>query len=404
MKVLLIDVNCGESSTGKIVYDLYSYLNKNGDEATICFGRGKKKNEKRIYKFGIDLETYFHAFLTRVTGYTGCFSFFSTRRLIRYIDEYKPDIVHIHEMHAYFVNVKMLLSYLKKNHIPTITTLHCEFNYTGKCGHSVECDKWKTMCQKCPRLHEYVSTVWFDHTRHMFLEKKRLQQDFKELTIVTPSSWLNDRAKMSFLKKHDFFIIHNGIDTQIFKPENSSELRNSLGLNDEEKVVLSVAPNIMSKEKGGKYVLELAKKMKNENIRFVLVGSDNGAKTYDNVIILSRIYDKKTLAQFYSMADVFVICSERENFPTTCIEAQCCGTPVVGFDTGGCKETDVTCTGKFVEYGNIDALKDSIMDVLVRSAHINRTEIQKIANKHFSVETMCEKYYELYKMKGKYNE
>lgn len=130
----MIDVNCKNSSTGRIVYDLYSNINASGDVAAVCYGRGQKIDEPNIFKFGLDWETCLHAMLTRLTGFTGCFSFFSTRRLLNFIREFQPDVVHIHELHAYFVNIKLLISYLKKAEIRIVCTLHCEFMYTGNAG------------------------------------------------------------------------------------------------------------------------------------------------------------------------------------------------------------------------------------------------------------------------------
>ena len=186
MRVLLIDVNCKYSSTGKIVYDLYTHINNNGDVAAICYGRGPLVKEKNIYKFGLDWETYLHALLTRITGYTGCFSYFSTKRLISFIEKFQPDVVHIHELHAYFVNITMLIEYLKKKNINTIMTLHCEFIYTGKCGHAFECEKWKTECERCQHLQYYPKTLFFDHTNKMFKKKEILFKEWKELKVITP--------------------------------------------------------------------------------------------------------------------------------------------------------------------------------------------------------------------------
>ncbi|MDD3382528.1 MAG: glycosyltransferase, partial [Bacilli bacterium] len=224
MKVLLIDVNCKRSSTGKIVYDLYQELNKNNIEASIAYGRGPKIKEKNIYKFGLDLETILHMIMTRITGLTGIYSVISTMRLIRYIKKFKPDVVHIHELHAYFVNLKPLINHLKKNNIKVIHTFHCEFMYTGKCGHAYECEKFKTLCFKCPRLKEYPKSFFLDFTKYMYKQKKKLYKDFDNLTIVTPSKWLLDRVKSSFLKDKKMLVINNGIDVNVFKPYETKDL------------------------------------------------------------------------------------------------------------------------------------------------------------------------------------
>ena len=395
MKVLLIDVICKNGSTGDIVYNIYNYLNNKGDVAAVCYGRGDRIKEKNIYKFGIDIETYLHAFLTRVTGYTGCFSFFSTLRLIKYIKKFNPDVVHLHELHAYFVNLKPLINYLKRNNIRTVLTLHCEFAYTGKCGHSVECEQWKTECKKCPHLKNYISTLWFDHTNYMFRQKKELFSNFQELVIVTPSNWIANRARQSFLKNHSISVISNGINSDIFKPVNSSELRLNLGIGTNEKVVLALAPNIMSKAKGGPYVRTVAEKLFQSNIRFVFVGTENTAIVKEsNCIYVGKISDKRLLAQYYSLADLFVICSERENYPTTCLEAQSCGTPVYGFNTGGVSET---CLNKdnLVEFGDVIGLTSKIRKALKKTEE-SSFELSHRARDVFGISAFLIKHRELY--------
>ena len=337
MRILLIDVNCKYSSTGKIVYDLFTNLKKEGHKASICYGRGELIKEPGIYKFGLDWETYVHGMLARLTGYNGCFSYLSTKRLIRYIEHFKPDLIHIHELHAYFVNIVPLINYIKKKKLKVVWTFHCEYMYTGKCGHSYECEKWKTECGNCPYMRDYPKSLFFDQTKHMFRKKKELLRDL-DFLIVTPSEWLADRVKQSFLKDKEIRVIHNGIDTSVFKPVDASELRHELGIPDGHQVVLSVAPNIMSERKGGKWVLELAERMERENLTFVLEGGGK-KKIGNNVIEIGVVKDMHQLTKFYSMADIFIICSQREVFPTTCIEAQCCGTSIAGFDAGGAKET-----------------------------------------------------------------
>ncbi len=399
MKVLLIDVNCKNSSTGNIVYNLYNYINSSGDEAAICYGRGTKIQGKNIFKFGIDAETYLHALLTRITGFTGCFSFFSTRRLIKYIKIFAPDVVHIHELHAYFVNVKTLINFLKTNHIRTVMTLHCEFAYTGKCGHSVECEQWKTECKKCPHLKQYVSTMWFDHTNFMFKQKKKAFNNFYELSIITPSNWLAERVKDSFLKNYPLSVIHNGIDITIFHPKDVSNLRRELRINKNEKIVLSLAPHLMTKIKGGIFVKKIARILNNKKIRFVMVGVDGVDRVYENnVIMCGPLSDKNLLADYYSLADLFLICSERENFPTTCIEAQCCGTPVYGFNTGGISETCVNREGHFVDYNNCNKLAQLISEAPYKTAD-TADRLSRKAFLEYSFSSFSEKNIEIYRLK-----
>ena len=364
MRVLLIDVNCKDSSTGRIVYDIYASLNAQGDMAAVCYGRGKQIYEQNIYKFGLDWETKLHALLTRLTGFTGCFSFFSTKRLIQYIEDFRPDVVHIHELHAYFVNIATLLNYLADRRIKVVHTLHCEFSYTGKCGHSIDCEKWMKECGNCPRVKAYPKSLFFDQTRAMFRKKKEAFARIQNLTIVAPSEWLSERARNSFFSNRPIYTVHNGVDTAVFYPRDTKAIRKELGIDEKEKVVLSVAPHLMSESKGGRFILRLAKRMK-EKARFVLVGVDGESLRKDeNIILMGPVYDKNRLAELYSLADTFCICSIRENFPTTCLEAQSCGTPICGFDTGGTKETCITpIHGQFVVFGDLEALERCVMNV-----------------------------------------
>lgn len=394
MKVLLIDVNCKYSSTGKIVYDLFTEINADGHEAVVCYGRGPLINEPNIYKFSSNIEVYLHALLTRITGITGYYSFFATRKLIQIIEDYNPDVVHIHELHAYFVNILPLIYHLKKNNIKTIWTFHCEFMYTGKCGHAYECEKWKTECGNCLYLRDYPASLLFDFTRQMFNHKKRAFNNFENLTIVTPSSWLAERVKQSFLKDRRIEVIHNGIDTEnIFYPRNFGHLKKKHNITSE-KVVLAVAPDLMSERKGGRYVLELARRMKSENVKFILIGVENLNERFeDNVIALGRTQNQHELAEYYSMADVFVICSLRETFGLTCIEALCCGTPVCGFSAGGNSDIIPSSLGQLVEYGNIYALNNAV------NSFVNKGISDKCSSygkSMYSKQKMFQRYLDLY--------
>ena len=395
MKILQIDVNCKGSSTGKIAYDLYSYAVSRGAECAVCYGRGPRIKEKNIYKFGLDWETDLHALLTRLTGRTGCYSFFSTRRLIRFIKRFRPDVIHIHELHAYFVNIKPLLNFIAKAQIPAVWTFHCEFMYTGKCGYANDCTRFTSGCGNCPQLGEYPKTLFFDRTAKMFAEKKALFEKLQKLVIVTPSAWLKERVKLSFLKDRDVRVVHNGIDTEIFRPRNADALRKEYHIAADEKVVLSVAPDIMSERKGGKSVLKLAEKFRGEKVKFVLVGvSDCAAPREKNVVFVPQIRDQEKLAEFYSMADVFVICSKKENFPTTCLESQCCGTPVCGFDAGGTAETGIYGKEDFVRHGDIEALYERVKLRLEKA--IDKKDTAVAAEARYSDAAMCRRYFALY--------
>lgn len=393
MKILLLDVNYKKGSTGKIVYDLKNELEKKGEEVLACYGRGEKVKEENVIKFAYDIETYFHAFLSRVTGLMGYFSFFSTRKLLKIIKEFNPDIIHIHETHSYFLNHIRLINELKKRKIKTVWTFHCEYMYTGNCGHAYECEKWQKNCGECPSIKEYPKSLFFDFTKKMFLDKQKAFENFENLTIVTPSKWLASRVKQSFLKNKKIEIIHNGIDIEVFKPRLFAHLKKRHNIKNGKKIILGVAPDIMSERKGGEWIVQLADKLKNEDYIFILIGvTDLNRKFPENIIALGRTENQIELAEYYSMADLFVICSLKENYPTTCLEAQACGTEVVGFDVGGTKETVHYPNNNFVEYGNIIELKKKIELIIDKP--------NKNIKNEFSSYIMIEKYLSIY-MRGK---
>lgn len=398
MKIMLIDVVCKEGSTGKLIYDLYTEYNAQGFQTAICYGRGKKIKEKNITKISSNLEVYFHVAMSRLTGLNGYFSFFSTRRLLKKIKQFKPDIVHIHELHGYYVNLKPVIKYLKQNKIKTIWTFHCEYMYTGKCGQSLDCNKWQSECYNCPQLHQYPKSIFFDFTRQMHQSKKNMLSDFENLTIVTPSVWLEKRVKESFLNDKSTKVIHNGIDLDnVYYFRDSNYLKDKHNITNE-KVVLAVAPNLMSVQKGGHFVLELANRLVKENIKFILIGVDKPFNFQDNVIMLGRTNNQDELAEYYSLADVFIICSQAENFPTTCLESLACGTPVIGFDVGGTKETAPNNLGHFVSYEDLESLEQAVLDYFNGKLSLaDQDECILYAKNNYNKKDTSRNYLKLYK-------
>ncbi|MDR1522231.1 MAG: glycosyltransferase [Streptococcaceae bacterium] len=399
MKILLINVVCKRGSTGKIVYDLYTELNKHGHEAAVCYGRGPKIKEFNIFKFSSNWEVYLHALFTRITGLHGCYSYFATKKLIKFIKKFEPDVVNLHQFDAYFLNEITLFRYLKNNNIKTVLTLHSENPYTGKCGYAYECNKWMKECKNCPQKREWPKSYFFDFTKYMFHKKKALMKDFNNIALVAPSKWLADRVKLSFLKDKRIKVIHNGIDLTDFHIYNADELKKGLGIDENEKILLHVTPHsLLNKGKGGKYIIELARKLEGKNIKIVVVGEkikmDNFTK---NIIQVDKIYDKCLLAQYYSMADLMVITSKKEVFPTVCLESLACGTPVIGFDAGGTAETTPDGYGLFVKYADVEMLKKKVLDYLDGNLILkSKKEYENFASIEYSKEKMFNNYFYLY--------
>lgn len=395
MKILYIDVNCKNSSTGQIVYSLFSKCKEHGIEAAVCYGRGRKIKEKNIYKFGIDCETYFHALMTRITGYTGCYSLFSTWRLIRYIKKFQPDVVHIHELHAYFVNVYQLLHFLSKNKIKTVITNHCDFLYTGKCGVAHPCTKFSSGCGHCPKKSDYPKS-YLDKTHRMFLKKQKtlLAFDKKALFLTAPSTFMRNRIIASFLKGYECQVVPNSTNTNIFrrKNENFNALLESFNIPKEKKIVLMVASNAMTELKGGNKFLEIAEKMKNTDYYFVMIGGES--QTTDNCSILGEITDKDTISSFYNLSYCNLILSSFESFSMISIESQSCGTPVLYFNVGAIKETIVDDGGISVDFNDLDG----IISLLNRGCFddIDRVSLSEDTRIKFSNNQMFQNYMKIY--------
>ncbi len=396
MWILYINVICKHGSTGKIAYDLYTQCKDDGHEAVVCYGRGPKLKEPDVYKFGLDWETNVHALLTRLTGVNGCWSFFSTRRLLKFLDAFKPDVVHLHEPHAYFVNLQPLYDYFAKRNIPLVYTFHCEYAYTGKCGYAYDCEQWKTGCGNCPQVREYPASFFFDFTKQMFRRKQTQWENLKKVVITTPSGWLADRVRCSFLKDRDIRVVYNGVDTKnVFYRRDTKALREEHGLTDE-KIVLTVAPKLMGERKGGRWVVQLARQMKDENIKFIMVGiEDMSQKFPDNVIPIARTANQHKLAEYYSMADCFVICSDKETFSMTCAESLCCGTPIAGFCSGAPETVFLQPHAVFGTYGDLDELEKNVK--LQLSTAFDREKLAKEMQQLYSRDSMYENFMKIYK-------
>lgn len=395
MRILYINVNYKHSSTGKITYDLFTQSKDAGHAAAVCYGRGPLAVEPDVCKFGFDWETRFHALMTRLTGVNGCWSFFSTRKLLRFMDEFKPDVVHLHEPHAYFVNLQPLYDYFKLHNIPLVYTFHCEYAYTGKCGYAYECERWKTGCGNCPQVREYPASFFFDFTKHMFRWKQSHWEGLRNVVITTPSGWLADRVKCSFLKDRDIRVVYNGVDTRnVFYRRDTDALRCEHGLTDE-KIVLAVAPKLMGERKGGRWVVKLAERMKHENIKFIMVGIENMDEQFpDNVIPIARTADQHKLAEYYSLADCFVICSDKETFSMTCAESLCCGTPIAGFCSGAPETVFLQPHALFDTYGDLERLEANVKRQLC--AGFDREKLARDMQQLYSRDSMFGHFMSIY--------
>lgn len=398
MKVLQINSVCGKSSTGRIASDLASELNKEGGHSIICYGRDYAVGSSRLYsyKIGSCYNNYFHLLLVRLFDFEEGASIIATKRLCRYIKRYDPDIIHLHNIHGYYLNYRLLFNFLKKINKPIVWTLHDCWPFTGHCSHfeNVNCYRWEKKCGACPQTKRYPHSLFFDNSSYHFDLKKKLFTGIPNLAIVTPSEWLKKYVKQSFLREYDVFVINNGIDRSHFHDNiDTSSIINKYNLK-KAKIVLGVS-SLWDKGKGLDDFCSLASLLPSDYV-IVLIGVD--AKSKDkipsNIISIERTNNVDELAAWYNAAYVFVNPTYEDNFPTVNIEAISCGTPVIGYETGGSVESIKASGGIVVKQGDVQTLAEEIIN-----SHFGIEQRLRCVetSKQYDSSIMHRKYLQLYK-------
>ncbi len=404
MRILQINSHYDQGGAGKIVANIHRMLLKDENvQSYVAFGRGKIPEDPNTYRFDTQAEVYLSAFLSRYVGLNGWWNWIGTWKLLRYMDRVKPDVIHLHTLHGYYVNFNLLFRYIHKHHISCIWTFHDCHAFTGNCGYYFNCHKWKTGCGNCDRLLEYPTSRFFDFTKYMWNRKKKLVAG-TDLTIVTPSQWLASKVRESFFKQFPCKVIYNGIDTvKMFYPKNASACRRKYHFSEDDRIILGVAVDFQDSRKGGVYILEMARAL--QDTKVILVGwnkkNDKLIEDIPNVIPLPATGNPEILTDYYSMADVFVIPSLAENYPTTGLEAMACGTPVVGFDVGGISEQMKEGCGLVVPSGDQEAFNEAVRTVLHSvkcgdGRFLKGPRLAQIIQKDNSERGMAIKYRELY--------
>jgi len=399
LKILQINTTVNSGSTGKIAEDIGNLLIKQGHESYIAYGRFKRPSDSKLIKIGSKMETYFHWLITALFDKHGFGSKKATLTLINKIEKIKPDIIGLHNIHGYFINVKILFEYLQKSKIPIVWTLHDCWAFTGHCTYfdSVNCEKWKTQCFNCPKTKFYPTSYIIDNSKNNYSIKKILFNLPKSIQLITPSNWLNNLVKQSFLT-HPVHTIYNGIDLTVFKPNYSySFLSKKHDLNNK-LVVLGVA-SIWDKRKGLEDFIALSKIIDNSKNQIILIGlsKDQINNLPKNIIGIERTENVQQLADYYSLADVFVNPTWQDNFPTTNIESLACGTPVITYNTGGSPEAIEESTGIVVNKGDIEGLKNAIDKVINNGKDFYQTNCRKRAELLFNKNDRYMDYLKIYK-------
>lgn len=412
MKVLQINCVYKRGSTGKIIHDIHKELLDKDIKSIICYGRGQKEKEINVYKTSNEVLAKYNSLRGRIIGlpYVGCG--LSTMHLLKIIKKENPDIVHLHCINGSFVNIYRLVNFLKVRRIKTVLTLHAEFMHTGNCGYAFECEKWKEGCGNCPQLKKATGSYFLDRTRVGWHKMYDSFSDFnKNLTITAVSGWLADRAKESpIFDKKDIYVVENGVDTKnIFHYREYSELKKELGITNE-KILLHVTASFtdeLDDIKGGRYILEIAKRLEKEHIKIVVISNvSKNMNLPTNIINIGRIIEQKKLAQYYSMADLTLLVSKKETFSMICAESLSCGTPVVGFKAGAPETISLKEYSEFVDYGEVDKLVEVIKERIDDKMNI-RERLSERAINHYSKENMTNNYLRIYDMLtnvGDYNE
>ena len=395
MKTIVEINNNNYGSTGKIMMDIAKTARNKGFEVFTCCKNSKEGRKiqypNQIY-VGIWIERVLSNFFAYITSLTDHFNLIGTCFFLKKLSKINPDVIHLHNIHGNFINIRMLFNYIKKNKIPVVWTFHDNWPFTGQCA-TYGCDKWENGCGNCPKLNVYPKTCFLDLTKFKWRKKKGLFSNIENLVIVTPSLWLNNMIDYSFLKEYKHIVINNGIDLEVFKPRKS-DFKERNNIPNSKHIVLGVA-NYWNNNKGLDVFVKLASDLPND-YQIVMVGVDQNTQKIlpKNIISINRTYNQIELAEIYSCADVFVNPTRGDNFPTVNIEAIACGTPVLTFDVGGSAEIIDPSCGVSVRIDDYSTLNNEIQRVCSTTPFSKEACVNK-ANKYDSKKLFYE-YTNLY--------
>lgn len=394
-KTLQINVTANWGSTGCIAEEIGQTVIANGWDSHIAYGRNMTPCSSDIFRIGTQKDIYTHVFQTRLFDRHGLASKNATKKLIQHIEHINPDIIHLHNIHGYYLNYPTLFEYLSKTDIPVVWTLHDCWAFTGHCAYYdfAGCQRWQTGCYDCPRRKEYPASLFLDRSTQNYADKKKWFTAVKNMTLVPVSKWLAGEVRKSFLGHYPIKVIHNGIDTELFSPCVVD--KKSFGL-DGKFVVLGVA-SVWSSRKGLADFIELRRVLPDDCV-IVLIGLNQKqiASLPAGIIGISRTNNVHELAEYYSMADVFVNPTWEDNFPTTNLEALACGTPIITYRTGGSVEAVDDATGYVVDKGDIGGFASVIHEIQSVGKNRYSAACRHRAVEQFNKTDRFNEYFELY--------
>jgi len=396
MKVLQINISVNTGSTGRIASLIGELLIKKDHDSYIIYGRETRSCNSVQIKIGSQLDQVGHILKTRLFDLHGFGSARPTRKLVKEVERINPDIIHLHNIHGYYLHIGILFDYLKRTGRPVVWTLHDCWPFTGHCSHfqRINCIKWKAECFKCPNTHGYPASWLMDNSRKNFHRKRKFFNGLKKMTIVSPSIWLADQLKESFLSDYKIKVINNGVNLEKFYIVDSMSLRSKYNLG--EKYILGIA-NKLTKRKGFGDFIEL-RKILDPGIQIVLAGLEvNQLQNIPNGIKgIPRIENTEELAMLYSGAKALVNPTYVDNFPSVNLESLSCGTPVITYNTGGSPEAIDANTGVVVEKGDIKELANGIIKILQSEYKYSKVQCRARAEKFYSSDDRYSDYLRLY--------
>lgn len=392
--LLQINVTANWGSTGKIAEQIGLRVMSYGWESYVAHGRMANPSKNKLIKIGSIKDVYRHYLEGLLLDNEGLASRRATKAFLKKMDELRPDIVHLHNIHDHYMNYELLLSYLAERKISVVWTQHDEWIATGHCMYvSDGCERWQTECHDCPLSRWYS----LDRSRRNHNLKKKLLATLPSLTIVPVSNWLGDNIRKSYLKDRPVEVIHNGIDIHDFRPI-PADVHSRYGVDEGKKIILGVAA-VWSERKGLVDFYDLAKRLPRDEYAIVIVGRvksrPQSIKDGCQMVFVDRTQNILELAQLYSAAFVFVNPTYQDNYPTTNLEALACGTPVITYRTGGSPEAVDEQTGVVVDQGDVVALATTILKM--KDAPLSSIACRDRAERHFDKDKCFERYVELYK-------
>lgn len=362
-KIVLVNGSCGVGSTGKICASIAEEYEQKGWDVKIAYGRVfdvPTQYERFALRIGNIVNVFLHLSYTRFFDKHGLASYFATKKFIRWLDDYKPDLLWLHNIHGYYLNYEMLFAWIKTNHIKVKWTLHDCWAFTGHCAHfsAVGCDKWKDMCGHCIQKGRYPGSYFGDNSKNNFCRKRKAFCNVEDMEIIVPSEWLANLVKKSFLKEYVVKVQYNEVDKNIFKPRES-DFRTKYNL--ENKIILLGVAYIWDTRKGFDDFIKLSGMIDDRFIIFLVGLKKQQIKVLpSNIIGIGRTSNQQELAEIYSAADFFINPSTQETFGMTTVEAISCGTEAIVYSDTACEEIAGMYGGKVVEKGNVDAIYDYI--------------------------------------------